>query len=268
MEKILVAINAHKASNAAVDFACYIGRLTHSTLTGLVVNGSKPETVLQEVVNASVVGKGNKQEASQAGIQFFSDACYIKGIRYNLTTTGESYLQEIINETRFADLLVVDPSMSFTGEKAGYLSDFIKEILSASECPVVIAPFGFTGVDEIVFAYDGTASSVFALKQFTYLFPELSDKKITVVEVRDEESHSLKEKEKLSELISRHYSVIGYQVLTGAAETELFARLIGRKNIFVIMGSYGRSRLSQFFHHSTSDLIVKVTDLPVFIAHR
>jgi hypothetical protein len=33
------------------------------------------------------------------------------------------------------------------------------------------------------------------------------------------------------------------------------------------MGAFGRSMLSDFFKHSTAELIVKTINLPVFIAH-
>ena len=38
-------------------------------------------------------------------------------------------------------------------------------------------------IDQLVFAYDGMADSIYAIKQFTYLFPELRDTRIVVVSI-------------------------------------------------------------------------------------
>jgi hypothetical protein len=59
----------------------------------------------------------------------------------------------------------------------------------------VLAPAEFTGIDEIIFCYDASKSAVFAIKQFSYLFPEFSTKKLTVLEV-EHETEFQKEKKK------------------------------------------------------------------------
>jgi hypothetical protein len=161
----------------------------------------------------------------------------------------------------------VDPEMSFGGTGGGMPTRFIKEVLAKSECPVVIAPFSFYGIDEVLFAYDGSASSVFAIKQFIYLFPELADKKVTILQVLENDNETIVEKEKIGELLQQHYSNIGFQSLHGKAGDELFGHLIKKKNVFVVMGAFGRGMFSGFFKHSTGELIIKTINLPVFIAH-
>ncbi len=174
---------------------------------------------------------------------------------------------EIISESRFAELLIVDPEMSFGGKNEGVPTGFIKEVLAKSECPVVIAPFSFYGTEEILFAYDGSKSSLFAIKQFTYLFPELTDKKVTILQVNENEDGPVIEKEKIGELLQMHYSSIGFHTLYGKASDELYNYLLGKKNIFVVMGAFGRGMLSGFLKHSTAELVVKTINLPIFIAH-
>jgi hypothetical protein len=80
---------------------------------------------------------------------------------------------ELLAESRYADLLIVDAQTSFERQYEGIPSDFARQILKESECPVVIAPQTFTEIDEIVFAYDCSASSMFAIKQFTHLIPRI-----------------------------------------------------------------------------------------------
>ncbi len=50
---------------------------------------------------------------------------------------------------------------------------------------MILAPLSFEGIDEILFAYDGGKSALFSIRQFTSLFPELTDKKIIVLQVNE-----------------------------------------------------------------------------------
>lgn len=262
MNRILVAIDAGQVNVHVVDFACYMAKLTHSKLTGVFLGWEEPEPVLSEPPAGEA--KGTKPEES---IRLFREACTNRGT--NCAVCHEMVIQpaDIIKESRYAELLIVDPDMSFTGGRNELPSAFIKDVLALSECPVVLAPFNFYGVDEIVFAYDGSAGSVYAIKQFTYLFPEFMGKKITVVQVNENGENLFAGKDQIGDLLQLHYSGIGYQLLHGRAADALFSYLLGKKNIFVVMGAFGRSMISGFFKHSTAELIIKTVNLPVFIAH-
>jgi nucleotide-binding universal stress UspA family protein len=272
MEKILLAIDAHQINTNVIDFACFIAKLTRSKLTGIFLdNGTAPAVPVAETVSSmenstmSKAKEGKKQ--LEEGISFFKDACTNKGSNCAIHLHHGVPVADIIRESRYADLLIVDPDMSLTSKKETAPTGFIKEVLAKSECPVVIAPFSFYGIDEILFAYDGSAASVFAIKQFTYLFPELTDKKMTILQVNEKEENPVIEKDRVRELLQMHYSSIGFQLLHGNAANELFGYLLGKKNVFVVMGAFGRSMLSGFFKHSTAELVVKTINLPVFIAH-
>lgn len=266
-----MAIDASQINMNTVDFACYIAKLTHSKLTGVFLdNGEKsPAPVAQSVPGrheGMLPGK-EKVRSFDNNLDIFKNACANRQTNCSLHHNQGVPVAEIIKESRFADLLIVDPEMSFRGKKESVPTAFIKEVLTKSECPVVIAPFTFYGVSEIVFAYDGSQSAVFAVKQFTYLFPELTDKKITILQVNENDDDPVIERNKIGELLQMHYSAIGFHCLSGNPGNELYRYLLGKKNAFVVMGAFGRSMVSDFFRHSTADLLVKTIDLPVFVAH-
>jgi len=271
MKKVLVAIDARQVNTNAFDFACFIAKLTHSKLTGVFLENRSETPVLAE--EALHLPHDGYIEAAPTGgvrdddIRLFKTICETRGTNCSIHHDKGVPVAEIIKESRFADLLIADPELSFKEKKEAVPTGFIKEVLAKSECPVVIAPFSFSGIDEILFAYDGSPSSLFAIKQFTYLFPEFADKKIIVLQVSERKDEPIIEKDKIGELLQLQYSAIGFQQLYGNAGNELYAYLLGKKNVFVVMGAFGRSMLSGFFKHSTAELVVKTVDLPVFIAH-
>jgi len=271
MEKILVAINANQINRHVLDFACFIAKLTHSKLTGVFLNHTEETAILaeeslhiprDEFIDARP-GKGIWDD----NIRLFKETCENRGANCTIHLDEGVPVADITKESRFADLLIVDPEMSFSIKKEAVPTSFIREVLAKSECPVLIAPFTFYGIDEVLFAYDGSPASVFAIKQFTYLFPKFADKRVTVLQVNEKEHKTVIEKEKIGELLQMHYSAIGFQHLIGNAGNELYRYLLGKKNAFVVMGAFGRSMLSDFFKPSTAELVVKTINLPVFIAH-
>jgi hypothetical protein len=117
------------------------------------------------------------------------------------------------------------------------------------------------------FSTDGSDASVYAIKQFTYLFPELSGKKLTVLQVNEAGDSLVRDKGKITELLQLHCPGLKFELLQGRAEDELFGYLLGKKNVVVVMGAFERNMPSGLFSHSTAEIIIKTINVPVFIAH-
>jgi nucleotide-binding universal stress UspA family protein len=278
MEKILLAIDAKNLDMQALDFACYIGRLTNSKVTGVflenlvadekpVLKGVQGSAYLDWEIDTSSPQFIDKQNLTEKNIAQFKEACENRSIRCNIHRDRGVPAAEIIDESRYADLIIIDAATSFNRRYEGTPTEFVKDVLKDAECPVIIAPEAFEGIDEIIFTYNGTRSSAFAMKQFTYLFPELSDKRAIVLQVNDEGTWEDPNKYNIREWMQNHYSAIGFQVLQGDTEDKLFDYLFKRKNVFLVMGAYGRSAVSRFFKHSHADLLIKTITQPIFIAH-
>src|SRR6185312_1253519 len=122
------------------------------------------------------------QEIIRRHTELFNKRCVDTG------TCGEAHvvtgnpLDNALLECRYADLLIIDPAISFTEDK-NIPTKFVLQLLKQAECPVLIAPEEYNEIEEIVLAYDESKSSVFAIKQFYYHMPELVNKKMTVLHI-------------------------------------------------------------------------------------
>jgi hypothetical protein len=248
MEKILLAPDPGSINMNIIDFACYLSRLTHSRLTGVFLEDPKKD-ITEEYIRA------------------FKVACDCRGVQTLVHRDRRVPFAGIVEESRFADIVVLDAEISFTRNNESLPGWFVKDVLVEFECPVIIAPYSFDRIDTILFSYDAAKSSVYAIKQFTYLFPECKQKKVIVVSIRQDEKDALEEQFKMKEWMKNHYSEVEYVVLKGEPSDQLFAYLIERKNGIVVMGACGRSMLSRFFKPSHARLIVKTVNLPIFISH-
>ncbi len=128
------------------DFACYLGRMTNSKVTGiflenLVVN---QKLVLREMYGQNyfdwTVDKSSREyqekiEAVERNLRLFKDACDKRSVRYSVHRDGGDPAKEVISESRYADVLVIDAETSFKRGFEGVPTEFAKEVLKDSECP-------------------------------------------------------------------------------------------------------------------------------------
>lgn len=175
--------------------------------------------------------------------------------------------QELINETRFSDLLFIG-SNAFYQYLGGDLNDYLKEILHKSECPVLIYPENFEPPQSLIFAYDGSASSVYAIKQFSYLFPELGNLPALFLYVTGKEDAEIPEVPELEELTSLHFKDLQCLKLIEGGDKGVIQWLGEKKNPILVGGAFGRSFLSQLFKNSFMNEIISKHKFPVFISHK
>lgn len=160
MRKILLAMDAQKVNNHAIDFACYIALLTKSKLTGVFLENLLSEE-MREVATASSKSKemisiDERNEKTEANIRFFREACENRGVQPNIHRKRGIPGDEMIDESRFADMIIVDAETSFKKKIESTPSVFVKDLLEQSECPVIISPESFESIEEIVFTYNGS----------------------------------------------------------------------------------------------------------------
>ena len=272
MERILVLVDSTGLQRETLEFACYIANLTKSKLTGLFFNPDQ-QTELQKVGGRHRATPESKEPAEQqrhfaelkTGFERFCD----NHQTFSKPDTIEvNHLEDIYLQSRFADLLILTPDYGAKPDESLLASTNILNVLKHAECPVFVAPLTMKELSEIVFAYDGTPSSVFAIKQFTQLFPELTDLTVTLLEVKADYSDNIDFRQSVNEYLHAHYRYVNQMVLRGQPEDELFSYLLDKKQMYIVLGAFGKHFMHSVLHRSTATLLLKTTALPVFIAHK
>ncbi len=277
MKKILFLADAQKFNAGTLDFASFLCRQQHSSLTGVFVEstGQDPHYAVlhQDIVYGGVmVGietpvEQLKEERIRKNIAFFESNCINRGLAYEAIRLRGHALDQLLLESRYADLILIDPAMCFNDISSTSPTSFVRKVLAHAECPAIIMPEHFTGLDEIIFAYDGSPASVFAIRQFTYNFKELTSKPITVVTANAATLVTAEEKQRMDDWLERHYRRLSYQSIEGESRSGLLEYVLSRNNAMVIMGAYGRGTLSSFFSSSHADRLARYASKALFISH-
>lgn len=272
--KILLALDPTNFSKEQLQFPAFISQQTNGQVTALFI-----EKQAQVVVPLSKYGYlGNypfseddevdvKKEIIDKSIEAYKQACIETGLDGCLLGARDIPLEETIEASRFADLLLIASHLSFDICREAAPSKFTEEVLTAAQCPVMVMPNNMQAINEVIFTYNGSYSSIYAIKQFTQLFPSFKNKKVTVLYVSENDDEAIANKRYIKEYLQHHYKNLEFKLLMGTPAAAIFSHLTKQQNCIVTFGAYGRSKISQFFKKSKAESILKTLNMPVFITH-
>lgn len=273
MKKILIAFDGTQFSEGAYEFACRLNELQPVLLVGAFipqVSYANLWSYAGAMAGPSFVPllEAEDTEAVQRNIARFEALCQKDGIAYKVHKDFYDFaLPELKRETRFADLLIISSEKFYENLAGEDPSEYMKDALHASECPVIVVPEHFDFPNRNILAYDGSDSSVFAIKQFAYLFPEMSDNETMLVYSKDKET-KLPYESFIEELAGQHFHDLRIMKLENQPRKEFQNWVCKNQNAILVSGSYGRSFFSQMMRKSFVSEIISVHKLPVFITHR
>jgi hypothetical protein len=276
MIKIVAAFDGLKFSESARDYAIYLASQSKAHLVGAFLDDFSYhsykiyELVDKEGFSAEKLKRLEEKDktARKAAVQSFEAACQRESLSYAVHSDKSIALQELLHESIYADLLVIDSKETLTHYEEKLPTEFIRDLLVNVECPVILTPKKFKTPDKIVMLYDGGPSSVYAIKMFSYLLP-LSDIPVEVLSVKTTEQTShLPDNKLMKELMKRHFTKVAYTVMKGQAEEQIVTYLRDMKGSpFIVLGAYRRSMVSRWFKPSMADALMKEMKLPLFVAH-
>ncbi|HPH84050.1 MAG TPA: universal stress protein [Ferruginibacter sp.] len=278
MKNIVWLINPLTFTEKEFEFPTYICEQMNGLLKVLFLENDSLEYIpfisndpvfptVEYGMDTKEINDKNQNLAEENKALFF-DIVKKRNIALTVHNENGTLMEQVVEESRFADMILVKASMSVSYEDDRYPSSFVKQVLTKTECPVLIMPEDSQTINEIYFTYNGGHSSVFAIKHFSYLFPSFKYLPVTVLYVSEEENKKeSKHINDIREFLYAQYKHVTVKVLQGTAEAELFSELALKKNIIVTFGAFGRSSLSRFFRKSSANSILETIDIPAFITH-
>jgi len=278
MKKFIVAIDGLKYSQSATDYAVYLAKQACAHLVGVFLDDFTYHSYkIYELVNEeeeSIVKQRieleNRDEARRnRATEYFEHACRKAGLDHTIHHDRNIALKELVHESIYADLLIIDWKETLTHYEESAPTRFIRDLLSNVQCPVFVVPRRFAAPDKLIMLYNGSPNAVYAVRMFSYTLSPLNNLATEVVTAKDEESTlHMPDNHLMKEFMKRHYPKASYTVLRGDAEAEIIRHLATTKeNPLVVLGAYSRGMVSRWFKPSLADALMKELQYPLFIVH-
>lgn len=274
MKKILLAFDGSNFSEGAFEFARKLNDIDPLLVTGVFM----PQVDYANLWSyaSATAGAGYipliEEESSddvQNNINHFEELCQKNGVAYRVHKNFYSFaLPELKKESRFADITVLSGELFYKGVIENNQFDYLRDALHAAESPVIIVPEQYQFPENNILAYDGSPESVYAIKQFAYIFPELTNNPTLLVYADNEEDADFPSKQHIIELATQHYKNLSFHKLEVVSK-KYFSKWIQERNgCILVSGSFSRSLFSQIFRKSFVADIIRDHKVPVFIAHK
>ena len=271
MKKIIIAFDGTHFSEGAFEFAHKLNELRPILLAGIFL----PQTDIANVWSYAPADDDSmplieSEEAAvvEQNIERFKKLCKRHAIECMVHKYPFDFLfPELGRESRYADVLILGSELFYQDMGRGITGDYLKSALHNVKCPVIIVPEKFAFPKNIILAYDGTDDSIYAIKQFAYLFPELTSLQTLLVYANDN-GGSVPEKLLIKELAGRHFRNLTIMTLDLNPKKYFASWVEAKQSPILVSGSYGRSGFSLLFRRSFVKEIIADHTLPVFIAHK
>jgi nucleotide-binding universal stress UspA family protein len=273
MRKILIAFDGSQYSEGAMSFAKRLNETEKITLTGLFL----PQLSLANLWSYTDAMTGasfipfveeSEGELIEKNINRFNGFCSLHNIRHEVNkVTFDFAMPELRKETRFADVVILGSETFYKNIGEDTPGEYLKDALHFAECPVIVVPEKYDFPERNVLAYDGSESSVFAIKQFIYLFPEFAENPTLLVTTNTAPDFHRQDAH-IHDLVSAHFNSLSFLHLQMDAKKYFSNWMSEKKGSMLVCGAFSRSLISQIFRQSFVEDVLRDHKIPVFISHR
>lgn len=279
MKKFIVAFDSLKFNTSTLHYALHLAKQNNAHLVGIFLDDfTRRSYGMAEIAHHAGAELDNlvqewdqkDEEERERSVALFEEACQQNNISYALHHDRDVALQDLLQETVYADLLLIGAEETLTRFEEPVPTRFIRDLLNNVQCPVVLTPVVHHPINKIILLYDGEPSSVHAVRMFSYLFERMKQLNTEILTVKKEQENiSLPNRRLISEFLKQHYPSANSVVLKGDPEDVIITYLLReKKHAMVVLGAYQRSPLSRLFKPSMADrLLQQVKNMPLFIAH-
>ena len=271
MKNILLILNATVTPPHVMDAAINIAKSTSSLLHTVFINYASDlagynylfpndlNLTMNTITGKSVTEENAALSASQ--VKLFTDECNHAGVECLIEPQTDISLGNLIQYSSFSDFILVDAHENISDHH-------IADLLVSAHCPVYLVSKDAAIPANIILAYDGNPSSIYAAKLYSYVFPEFRDLPTYVVYAHTEKETAIPHEKELNSLLKGHFTNVQVKMLPGNVADVLVDFTAALPHSLIIMGSYGRNVLSRIFHQSHANKLIEQGKASVFITHK
>ncbi|OJW79609.1 MAG: hypothetical protein BGO69_12835 [Bacteroidetes bacterium 46-16] len=271
MKKVLVVLNGIYTSTYVLNGAVNLAKETNAHLHAIFLNADHNgkeggyffpnDLALTENIFTGESIAAENEKMIDANVTMFQNDCETTGVSYTVDKRRRMALKDLVDYSIYFDFILAD-------SKANFYQYFLSDILVDAHCPVILTSSDMKQTEDIILAYDNSPSSMYAIKMFSYLFPEWKNKQLYLVHVNIDDEIGASYEDEIKGFLALRYPNVTVNVLHGKVQESLIEFVKSKSaNSLVVMGAYGRSSLSRIFRSSLSKRVLETTDASVFATH-
>lgn len=278
--RLVVGLDGTPYADATTRVACSIAEALNGTAVGVAVTdepgieASSRGAGIGAYAYAKMVREQRFANASERAAEFlrgFEATCADSGVPFELAHRAGVPFQCIVDEGRYADLIVVGSRTHFHFETSDSDGDTLRRLMNVCVCPVLAVPKDIESrPTRAVIAIDGSIQSARAMRAYVSLIGRAdSPPAITLLHVGE---NSDEDNQVQLETAKRYVESYGLEadirIREGKPSREIEALADELGDSMIVMGAYGRRGvIRDIFFGSTAAQIIKSQRVPLFVYH-
>jgi nucleotide-binding universal stress UspA family protein len=276
MKKIIAALDGLDFSVSAAKYAAYLASSAKATLSGVFLDDITYHSYrIYDLLGDEGLSENRLKEMSaqedqvrKDSIKEFEKVCKQADAKFKIRHDRNTALKELLIESVYADMLVIDRRNAFGSRDDKIPGSFLKSALNNMACPALVVPSSFRIFHKLIFLYDGSPPSVYALKAFSYLLTNFCKLPLEILTVKQSKANpDLSNKYLMSDWVKKYFTQISYKEAQGDPEDAIIQYAKTQKiNSLFIVGARPHGLLSPLFRESMADNLIKKLQAPLFVA--
>lgn len=277
IKTILATLDGSQHADAALEYALWLAGRLRATVMGLHVidivsiEGSFFHDVsgslgFEPYLDFSAKMREALQERGRVLLETFSARCRERGVPCDTALPMGVIANEICDQARTADLVVVGHRGVNEQFSTGLLGATTESVARKSPKPVLVAPMQFQEIRRPLLAYDGSQRASAAMHAAAELVSALGIP-LTVVHVAREGATP---DGKVLEEARRYLQAYGLELncvqISGPPHQRIVDLLRDRGYDLLFIGAYGHSKIIEMVLGSTTEYVLRNSPCPVFLA--
>lgn len=278
LKSLLLALDGSPYSAVALKIAVSLGQTHSAALCGIGILDTaairRPEPIpIGGNAYKEPLEQSFRERAQQQIAHFlaeFADTCEVEGIDYETKTLEGHPHEQIAQEARHHDLIVISRETHFHFPAQDRPGDTLGRLAHVSPRPILAAPTDSNGGKGVVIAYDDSAASARSLQLFQ-LSGLFSDQDIRVISVDPNRKRAQSRCANAVAYLERHgRRVSGLPIASHGRPGEiLLAEVDASRPALMVMGCFGHRGLRErLFGTTTEEFLFRYQfPVPIFLYH-
>jgi nucleotide-binding universal stress UspA family protein len=277
IKSILVALDGSQHADSALEHALWLARRLRARLIGLHVldivsiEGSFLHDVsgslgFEPYLDFSSKMREALQERGRVLLDAFVARCETEGVAHDTALPMGIVANEICDQARTADLVVVGHRGVNEQFSTGLLGSTTESVTRKSPKPVLVTPLQFREITRPLLAYDGSQRASAALHAAAEVTSSLQ-LPLTIVHVaRDDGTEGDRVLAEAQRYLQSYDVSVTTKPLTGPPHQRIVDVLRDGRFDLLFIGAYGHSRIIEMVLGSTTEYVLRNSGAPVFLA--
>lgn len=227
MKNVLLILNENLVAENVVETAIKIARINHAAIRLFFTNPQLPFTA----------GDDNSIKNKELVISMCTGAA----VEVAIINENETLLSQVLQQDASINLVIAESPLAANAPG-------IPNQLASAKCPVYLISADSDKIENIILSYDGSFSSINAIKEYAKLFPETLSLPTHFVHIDSDDNDEFVRQKNIESWLPQPFNNAQYKLMKDGMGTEFLKFIASIPDCLAVVGNSWKNRSNHFVY--------------------